>query len=305
MSLNSSGMLLDRFLRYLRLEKRYSNHTVSAYRSDLAQFAQYLSNTYKESDLSQAKPLHIRSWLVTLMDDEHKLSARSINRKLSSLNTYYKFLRKNGAIEANPIGKVVPPKTKKRLPDFVSTDKMEDLLTWPQPAQSFSEARDRLVVELLYASGMRRAELIGLTLESVDLDNHRLKVLGKGNKERIIPFGKHMKESLDHYLMWRTEFLEEKEVDSEDLLLTDSGKELYPKFVYNVVRKWLTQVTTLKKKSPHVLRHTFATHLLMNGADLNAIKELLGHASLSATQVYTHNNIEELKNIYQQAHPKA
>lgn len=298
-------MLIDRFLRYLQLEKRYSPNTLSAYKADLEQFATYLSEQYEETTLEQAQPIHIRSWLVVLMDEEHQLSARSINRKLSSLNTYYKFLRKNKAVEANPVAKVVPPKTKKRLPDFVSSEKMDDLLSWEQPPADFKEARNRIIVELLYASGMRRAELIGLKVGDLDMENNRLKVLGKGNKERIIPFGQNLNQALNDYLIWRTEFVEDEGVAELNLLLTDSGKPLYPKFVYNVVHDWLTTITTLKKRSPHVLRHTFATHLLMNGADLNAIKELLGHASLSATQVYTHNNIEQLKTIYRQAHPKA
>jgi integrase/recombinase XerC len=289
----------ERFIAFIQFEKRYSPHTVTAYRNDLDQFFTYLEKQYSVTEIRDVTHPMIRSWLVELM--EHKISSRSINRKLTTLKSFFRFLQKEGHLEQNPMRKVISPKTPKRLPVFVEKEKMDLLLDEVKFEEGFPGLRDRLVLEVLYATGMRLSELVGLNLTDLDFHHSTLKVLGKRNKERIIPF------SSKFGLLLKT-YLEEREKiagDSSVLVLTDTGKKIYPKFIYRVVEKYLSLVTTADKKSPHVLRHTFATHLLNNGADLNAVKELLGHASLAATQVYTHNTIEKLKKIYNQAHPRA
>lgn len=288
----------QRFLEYLQYEKRYSSHTVSAYRNDLDQFFSYLQIQYQLTDIRDVNHQMIRSWLAGMM--EKGLSARSVNRKLTALKSFYRFLLRNGEVEANPMLKVASPKAPKRLPVFVEKEKME-VLGGPVPGQGYSEMRDHLIVELFYTTGMRLSELVGLKEEDIDFQKGTLKVLGKRNKERLIPFSNQSGSILKEYLAERKRLFGE----TGSLFLTDRGKPVYGRMVYRIVTARLGEVTTLAKKSPHVLRHTFATHMLDNGAELNAVKELLGHASLSATQVYTHNTIEKLKRIYKQAHPKA
>ena len=243
----------------------------------------------------------VRSWVIQMMDEGN--TARSVNRKLSTLKSYYRYLLREGSISDNPMSKVSSPKTESRLPTYMEADDMQELLSEEMFEEGFEGIRNRLIIMLLYYTGMRRSELIGLTLSSFDKHNRNLKVLGKGNKERIIPINDEMEQFLTLYIGERNKLV--SDASCRNLVLTDNGKALYPNFVYRVVKNHLSRVSTAKKKSPHVLRHTFATHLLNNGADLNSIKEILGHANLSATQIYTHNSVEKLKQIYKQAHPKA
>jgi integrase/recombinase XerC len=296
----------DRFIEYIRFEKRLSAHTVTAYQNDLNQFFLFLQLQFEISDICEVTHPMIRSWLVSLM--EQGISARSVNRKLTTLKSFYRYLLKEGAVSENPMRKVISPKQSKRLPVFVEKEKMDLLLDEVDFGEGFHGLRDRLVLELLYATGMRLSELVSLTETDIDFSTSTLKVLGKRNKERLIPFSGKFAGLLMSYLDGKKKYLEmlpEKNPGCLSLVITDTGGPAYPKFIYRVVRKYLAVVTTLKKRSPHILRHSFATHMLNNGAELNAVKELLGHANLSATQVYTHNTIEKLKTIYKQAHPKA
>jgi len=291
-------MPYSEFLAYLKNEKRYSAHTIKAYENDLIQFKDFLALTYDSDDQVNASPSSLRSWVVSLLDEG--VNPRSVQRKISSLKSYYKFLQKNGEIEQLPTSKLQSPKLKKSLPAFVKESEMDLLLDDMEFERDFAGFRDKLLIDLLYSSGMRLSELIGIKLGDVDLHDSTVKVLGKRNKERKIPLHHSLIELINQYKGLREEL-----ANSDHLLLTDKGNKIYPKFVYRKVNHYLSQVTSMSKKSPHVLRHTFATHMLNNGADLNTIKEFLGHANLSATQIYTHNSIEKLKNIYKQAHPRA
>ena len=290
-----------KFFKYLEFQKKYSPHTVNSYACDIEQFQLYCKENkfiLSEDEISDDFKI-IRKWIALLSSEN--ISSRTINRKLSSLNTYYNFLIREGSIQNNPIAKIVRPKSKKNIPEFISDDNINLLLDSDIFSEDFEGIRDRLIIELLYCTGIRRAELIGLSLNDVDLNNTTLKVTGKRNKQRIIPYPKNLNTVLNKYLARR------KEINSvsDHLLLTNSGKQLYPNLVYRVVNKYISYFSSVKKKSPHILRHTFATHLLNNGADINAVKELLGHANLSATQIYTHNTFEKLNKIYKQAHPRA
>ncbi len=289
------------FIQYLKTERRYSEHTQKAYLTDLTQFSDFVKESFETDDLSQVSAQMVRSWVMEMM--ESKKTARSVNRKLSTLKSYYKFLLRDGKITENPMSKVSSPKTESRLPVYMEKTDMDKLFSEEMFDEGFTGLRNKMLIMLFYYTGMRRSELIGLKLSSFDQPNQSLKVLGKGNKERIIPVNKELGDMLSLYISERNK--EFGTMGSDDLLLTDNGKVLYPKFVHRVVTGHLSKVSTAEKKSPHVLRHTFATHLLNNGADLNAIKEILGHANLSATQIYTHNSVEKLKQIYNQAHPKA
>jgi integrase/recombinase XerC len=287
----------DSFVEYLQFEKRFSPHTLVAYQTDLSQFIDYLEHTYEIKLVEEINHSLIRSWIVDLMN--HKISPRSVNRKITTLKTFYKFLLRQKIVIENPMLKIQSPKTSKRLPVFVEKEKMDTLLDNIEFGDDATGLRNKLIIELFYATGMRLSELINLKESDVDLYANQVKVLGKRNKERIIPFAAELKNLIKKYMASKPE-------SSMDLLfLSDKGKKMSEKFVYTSVKMYLSQVTTIDKKSPHVLRHTFATHMLNNGADLNAIKDLLGHANLSATQVYTHNTVEKLKNIHKQAHPKA
>ena len=292
-------MLLDEFLKYLHLEKRYSPHTVRAYQIDLTQFQDYLLETY-ESVLQKVNHQMVRSWLAQMLD--YGISPRSVNRKITALKSFYKFLLKEEKIKEDPTLKVVPPKMSKKLPSFIDEGQMRYLLDELDFEDGYTGLRDKLMIELFYSTGIRRAELINLKIKDIDLSTNVIKVLRKRNKERLIPFTIELRQKIGAYLKLRAELPYK---DNSYLLLTNKGKKLYPTLVYRQVNHYLNQVTSLDKKSPHVLRHTFATHMLNNGADLNAIKELLGHANLSATQVYTHNTIDKLKKVYNQAHPRA
>ena len=289
----------ERFLAYLQFEKRYSPHTVTAYQTDLTQFYNYLQSQYELSDIREVNHLIIRSWFVNMM--EHDIEARSVNRKLSTLKSFFKFLIREGEITENPMRKITSPKMSKRLPVFVDKEKMEMLFESVDFGEGYPGVRDKMILELFYATGMRLSELVNLKETDIDFHHDTIKVLGKRNKERLIPFSKKMETLLQSYI----DFKKFSFGEAEALFLTDRGRKVYSKMIYKIVIKHLGTVTTLEKKSPHVLRHTFATHLLNNGAELNAVKELLGHANLAATQVYTHNTIDKLKRIYKQAHPKA
>ena len=294
-------MELRSFLQYLEFERRYSPHTISAYRNDLLQFSSYLKETYDSDDILATHYIHIRSWLVSLMED--RVNTRTINRKLSSLKTYFRFQLKRGAIRKNPTVRVVAPKMAKRLPDFIKTTQMDQLWKHYDFGEEFPGVRNRLIFELFYATGMRRSDLINLSEKNVSWYDSSVKVLGKGNKERVIPITRELKALIKAYISKRNNHFKSDSFPS--LLVDDKCKKMNPRFVYRVVNSVLKNVTTVERKSPHVLRHTFATHLLNNGAQINAIKELLGHSSLAATQVYTHNTIEKLKDVYRIAHPKA
>ena len=290
---------IEEFLKYLQAERRYASHTIKAYRNDLHQFHVFC----QDSDLGDMD-LHfktIRSWVVKFMESGY--SSRTVHRKLTSLSSYCKYLIKEGHLASNPVDKVLKPRLNLRVPAFVEESKMEQLLQESDFGDDFTGIRNRLVLDLLYQTGMRRSELIGLRIGSIHREELSLKVKGKRDKERIIPVNRALMEAVDKYLEKRKEL---PGTDREDrLILTKTGKQAYDKLIYRIVENYLALVTTLDKKSPHVLRHTFATHMLNRGADLNAIKELLGHANLSATQVYTHNTYKKLKSIYNQAHPRA
>lgn len=291
--------MIESFLKYISSEKRYSKHTTQAYRKDLDQFVLFLQTEFEIEDISEAKHVHLRAWIVSLMEGE--LSPKSVNRKIATLKSLYKFLLAREYVELNPASKLKPLKTEKDLPSFVKENEIATLLDQIQFSDEFSGKRDQLVLELFYATGMRLSELTGLRDSDVNYYDRTLKVLGKRSKERIIPLSESLLLLLSNYIK-----LKEKEgMNSDFLILTDSGKEAYPMFVQRKVKSYLGAVTTLSKKSPHILRHSFATHLLNKGADLNAVKDLLGHTSLAATQVYTHNSIEKLKAAFDQAHPKA
>lgn len=289
------------FFNYLEFEKRYSKHTLISYRNDIGQFASFLSIQFELEDLLIAKHTHVRTWIVHMMQND--ITAKSINRKISALKSFYNFLKKQGLIKKSPMLKVIAPKVGKRLPKYVESDQIQTLLTGDLFEEGFSGDRDALIVDILYSTGIRRAELIGLKEKDVNFYNHNIKVYGKGSKERLIPVSKLLLDRIAAYIKTKDDHFEA--VNKESLLVTNSGKALYPKFVFNKVKQYLSKVTTLDKKSPHILRHSFATHLANNGAELNAIKALLGHASLAATQVYTHNTIEQLKAVYNNAHPNA
>ncbi|PKV66798.1 tyrosine-type recombinase/integrase [Pontibacter ramchanderi] len=292
---------MELFFKYLEYEKRYSPHTLTSYHTDLGQFAQYLQDTYQITDPAEADHTIIRSWILTLV---HKnLEARSVNRKIACLRSYYKFLLSQQRISANPMLRIKAPKVSKKLPAFVPEEPFNNFLDSFTFEDTFEGQRDRLILEFLYGTGMRLAELIGIAHEDVDLHAKTVRVLGKGNKVRIIPLNDTLVAAIRQYLEHKKSTFVNN--NSERLLVTNKERALYPKFVYRVAKKYISLVTTSEHNSPHVLRHSFATHLLNNGADLNAIKDLLGHASLAATQVYTHNSIEKLKSIFEKAHPKA
>ncbi len=296
-------MFLEKFIQFIKFEKRYSPHTVSAYQSDLDQFIHFL-NTPEETVTHPSQITHyqIRNWMVELMTQN--LTARSINRKIATLRKYFKFLVQEGLITVNPTSKIIAPKIPKHLPTVIEDAKLTKMLDDSEVfGTDFSGVRDKLVVEMLFGTGMRLSELLGIKDPDINVYEGTVKVLGKRNKQRIIPLNNELKELLLRYNDLKKS--EKFDNNSLKLFVTTKGADAYPKLIYLIVQKYLSHISTQNKRSPHVLRHTFATSLLNNGADLNAIKELLGHANLSATQIYTHNSVERLKSIYKQAHPKA
>ena len=293
---------ISTFLGYLEHEKRCSPHTLRSYSTDLDAFYNYLHSAGL-ADQPCTDPRIIRNWIMELLGTG--LSPRSVNRKISALKSYYKFLLREGQIAVNPMNKVLSPKTPRKLPGFVERDNMDILLDEVSFGDDHTGVRNRLIIDLLYQTGMRVSELTGLRESDVDLAGMNMRVLGKRNKERVIPFGNPLREAIARYRQVKDDSLGAGAETKEFLLVTGKGRKLYSRLVYRVVNAYLSMVTTLKRKSPPILRHTFATHMLNEGADLNAIKEILGHANLAATQVYTHNTFEKLKKAYKQAHPRA
>ncbi|MGC4036748.1 MAG: tyrosine-type recombinase/integrase [Chitinophagaceae bacterium] len=302
MNFSSVSSEIQSFLDYLKFEKRYSAHTFRSYQDDLLQFQLYNKTHFSSDSITGADHTVIRSWLAELKEND--ITAKSINRKISALKSFFKFHLKNGTIEQSPMGKIISPKVSKRLPVFIKEEDTSQLLsTSAVVSEDWKSLNTHLLLSLFYGTGMRLSELINLKETQVDFSRKQIKVLGKGNKERIIPATNELLQNVKEYIQCK-----KKEFGKTDnvLLVTEKGKKMYPKYAYLLVNTVLNNnVKTLDKKSPHVLRHTFATHLMNNGANLNAVKELLGHSSLAATQVYTHNTIEKLKNIYKKAHPKA
>jgi integrase/recombinase XerC len=292
---------MNEFLDFLRYEKRLSPHTVTSYQTDLTQYAAFLKQEYGLDDSSQATHALIRGWIVSLMNQS--LDPRTVNRKVACLRSYYKFLLRTHQIEANPMLRVKAPKMAKKLPEFVPEEALNRLLNNFQFEEGFGGLRDQLILELLYGTGIRLSELLGITEADLDLNGHTVRVTGKGNKQRLVPLNPSLLGVLERYKASR---LAEFGPGGGVLLRTDKGAPLYEKLVYRTVKRYLSQISTsAAHQHPHALRHAFATHLLGKGADLNAIKELLGHASLAATQVYTHLSVDRLKSVFDQAHPRA
>lgn len=294
-------MWIDEFIQYIRYEKNYSTHTVLAYKHDLESFFLFAGEGHDVNTPDDVDSDIIRSWMVVLL--ENNVSARTVNRKLSCLKSYWHFLLNKELTNKNPLARVVSPKTKKPLPVFLREEEMNELLEVNHEVDNcFEGIRDRLIIDFFYQTGIRLSELIGLTDDAVDLNLKLIKVNGKRNKQRLIPYGDNLKHLIIEYLELRSKTLDK---EPESFFVRVNGKPLYPQMVYNMVHNKMSGVATLTKNSPHVLRHTFATTMLNNGAELNAVKELLGHSSLAATEVYTHTTFEELKKVYKQAHPRA
>lgn len=295
--------VVEGYIEYIKKEKRFSAHTVLAYSKDLDQFITYLEDKLEVKTLKEVDHHDIRSWIISIMEDD-KMQPSTVNRKMSCLRSFYKYMVRHDMITKDPMAKISSLKTEKKLPLFLEQSQMENLLDKLEFGEGYEGTRDKLIIELLYCTGMRRAELTGLKSSDLNVSRQEVKVLGKRNKERLIPLSQQLIQSISDYRNTQKEHFGEQNLP--DLLLLDNaGNRMSDGFVYRKVNKYLRLVTTIEKKSPHILRHTFATHMLNNGADLNAIKEILGHASLSATQVYTHNTIEKLTKIYKQAHPRA
>ena len=290
-------MFIDKYINYLRYEKRSSEHTLTAYQKDLIQFLRFQTEQFNGFDILKTEYEDVRGWIIELVDSG--ISPRSVNRKLATLSSFFKFLQKEGFVENNPIDKVQTLKHTAKLPAFIKKNEVEILFDRNAFSNDFNGLRAWMILEILYGTGMRRSELVNLKVDDFDLVNRQVKVLGKRNKERIIPITNAIAELLPKYLEVR------KFTNCPYLIVTQKGVQAYSSLIYNEVRKYLRAYTTAEVKSPHTLRHSFATHLLNEGADLNAIKDLLGHANLAATQVYTHNSLERLKKVYQKAHPKS
>jgi len=292
--------IIKSFFNFLIHEKRYSSHTVSAYRVDLEQFQSFISGSY-ECGVLEVSHAHIRDWILHL--SSAKISPRSVNRKITTLKSFYKYAVRRGSLRKNPADNIHLLKQSKPLPNFVRENEIIDLFDKINFPDDFEGARDRVVLEFLYGTGIRLSELIGLKENDIDLHNYTIKVLGKRNKERIVPFPQSIGPCVKNYMDKKR--LLDKHNDSPFLIVNNKVEKAYPMLIYRIVNKYLKLIANVDKKSPHVLRHTFATHLLEHGADLNAVKELLGHTSLAATQVYTHNTLGQLKKVFDQAHPKA
>ncbi len=292
---------IQSFLDYLKFQKRYSQHTVISYQNDLTAFFDFLKVNFDETSVEEIKPTYIRTWLAHLKSQG--ISSKTINRKISSLKSFFKQQLKQEIIKVSPMATIVSPKMGKRLPQFVEKKDIDTLFDHVEFPDNWTGKTERLLLLILYNTGIRQAELIGLKENQVDMHNSAIKVLGKGSKERIIPVSNQLILEIKAYASEKK--IQLPAAEAVFLLVNEKGNKLYPKYVYNVARKYLALVTTIEKKSPHILRHTFATHLTNKGADLNAVKELLGHSSLAATQIYTHNTIEKLKDVFKKAHPKA
>ncbi len=287
------------FLQYLRFEKRYSQHTITAYKKDLEQFTQYLTEQFGITDAGLVAHFHVRSWLADLKDEDRK--ERTINRKISSLHSFFKYLLRLQLIAKNPVSQLHSMRLPERLPSFLKEKETEVLFQEVAFEEGFKGFTDRLICDLLYQTGMRRNELVELKERDIEWSLGQLRILGKGNKERLVPVNEVLLASIRDYINAKKEIAG---YDDKYLLIRENGQHLSAGYVYITVKKYLSMVTTLKKKSPHILRHTFASHLLNNGANIQAIKDLLGHSSLAATQIYTHNNIDKLKEIHKLNHPR-
>lgn len=292
--------LTDSFLDYLQYERNYSEETIKSYREDLRQFEEFAREEIGDSAPSEVKAELVREWIVSLMDRGY--TSTSINRKLSSLRSFYKFLLRKGEVAVNPLQKITGPKNKKPLPAFLRESDMDRLLDEVDFGEGFKGCRDHMIIEMFYATGVRLSELIGLDNKDVDFSSSLIKVTGKRNKQRLIPFGEELKIAMTEYVDVRNEAVP---IRTDAFFVRENGERLSRSIVENLVKRNLSKVVTLKKRSPHVLRHTFATTMLNHDAELGAIKELLGHESLATTEVYTHTTFEELKKVYNQAHPRA
>ena len=293
--------MINEFLQYIQYEKNYSSHTVLSYHNDMLQFCEFLSVDPPDFSPNQITNIQIQQWILSLMSQN--LSARTLSRKISSLKSFWRFMLRRGYATSNPTLKIVLPKAKKTIPAFFKEREMDMVLDDTFLPGDFEKVRDRLIIEMFYMTGIRLSELINIKDNDVYLSEARLKVLGKRNKERIIPLLPEFCGEIKNYINIRNEKVEQR-ID-DNLFIRPNGNKLYPKLVYNIVHEAMTSVSSLHKRSPHVLRHTFATSVLNNGAEINAVKELLGHSSLAATQVYTHTSFEELNKIYKHAHPRA
>ena len=300
MSISETYPQTAAFLDHLKFEKRYSQHTLISYQNDLEQFFAYLISQFDAPPIQKITASLVRSWLAELKGDD--LTGKTINRKISTLKSFFKYQMKTGVLQQTPMVTIVSPRISKRLPVFVEEKHLATLFEHVSFTDDWKGRTERLVLQLFYASGMRLSELIRLKESQLDASYHQVKVLGKGNKERIIPVAKDLIEELQSYIEEKHQKIDTAALN---IFVTEKGKPLQSRAVYAFVHQYLSQVTTIQKKSPHILRHSFATHLMNNGADLNAVKELLGHSSLAATQVYTHNTIEKLKEVFKKAHPKA
>jgi len=291
--------MVDTYLKYIKYERRYSKHTITSYTTDLNQFRKFLNQNFERLNISEASHSEIRAWVVTLVEND--FDSNSINRKIASLKSFFKFLLKREEIKKDPTWKIKALKSAKRLPQFVMENEMLAILDNLKFDDDFIGSRDKLIMEVLYGTGIRLSELLNLKCNDINLHKLTVKVLGKRNKERIIPISESLKEVISNYNK-----VKPQGVDSmRYLLVSKGGKKSYAMVIYRTVKKYLTALAKVEKNSPHVLRHTFATHLLNKGADLNAVKDLLGHSSLAATQIYTHNSMEKLKAVFDKAHPKA
>lgn len=292
--------VIQKYISYLRYEKNYSLHTEISYSKDLSQFEEYLNQSFEGIALIDVDADIVRQWMASLV--ESGVTARSVNRKLSSLKSFYRYLLRIGLIKSSPMKRVVGPKSKKTLPSFANDSDLELILDSELDESSFSTIRNHTILEVFYVTGMRRAELINLKLEDVDLSANLMKVTGKRNKQRLIPFADELKSVLESYLVCRDQL---EVLNCDNLFVRENGEPMYPMLIYRIIKGYLETISTLDKASPHVLRHSFATNMLNNGAEINAVKELLGHSSLASTEVYTHTSFEELKKIYKKAHPRA
>lgn len=293
--------MLKSFIDYLILERNYSSLTVKAYKNDIKSFQKFLVSEYDDSNISSANYSQIRSWIIRLVESD--ISNRSINRKVSALNSFYKFLLKIEVLKVNPLAKHKALKTSKKIQVPFSEAEVASVIDELQHEDDFKGIRNKLIIELFYSTGIRRIELVNLKMSDIDIPNNMLKVLGKRNKERYVPLLNAVSETIKCYINKRGEL--KTILDTEFLFLTNKGVKIYETLVYRIINEYFSMASNKVKKSPHILRHSFATHLLNQGADLNAVKELLGHSSLAATQVYTHNSIAELKKVYYKAHPRS
>lgn len=291
-------MSLKSFFDYLEIEKKYSSNTIEAYRNDLNVFSRFLNDEFDVNNINNTNYSYVRSWIVDLVNKG--ISNRSINRKITSLNSYFKFILKIGLINENPLTNHKALKTQKKIQLPFSENEMSNVLDLDNFEDNFTGARDRLIIDLFYTTGIRRIELIQLMISDVNINNKHIKVLGKRNKERIIPLIDSTINILNKYLLFR----EELKSDDTFLFITKKGKQVYEKLIYRIINKYFDTISTKVKKSPHIIRHSFATHLLNNGADLNSVKDLLGHSSLAATQVYTNRSIDEIKKVFAKSHPR-